>query len=160
MTGGLVRYCLFVYIGLALWVFLMGFGRHSDTHSYCFLVAQFTAFIVLLEEAPQHTTAALLERLAFLRIEQNLIGMAVFTGIELVLFPKRATSALHRQVALSARHAAAEVGAAWDGMLRPPGAAAPQAAVAAAGALLEGGVARQRMLIAESASEPHWCALD
>lgn len=135
----------------------MGFGRHSDTHSYAFLVAQFTAFIVLLEEAPQHATPALLRELAFLRIEQNLIGMGVFTGIELVLFPKRATDALHRQVALNLRHAAAEVGAVWDGMLRPPGAAAAGApAPGPAGALLDSGVARQRLLIAESASEPHW----
>lgn len=175
-ADGLIRYVSFVYPGLAIWVLLMGFGRHSDTHSYCFLVAQFTAFIVLLEEPPQRSSSATLQRLAFLRIEQNLIGMAVFTAAELAVFPKRATHALHKLEGANFRHAAAEVGAVWAAMLRRPAAAAAAAGGSAAasgggggrpgmllgpaaGVLLEGGIARQRVLAAEAASEPHWCAL-
>lgn len=47
-------------------------------------------------------------------------GMAIFCVIELVVFPKRATAALHRQAALNFRQAASEVGALWDVALHRP----------------------------------------
>ena len=78
-TAPLARYCAVVYPGLALWLALVGLGRHSDSHSYCFLVAQFTVFIVLLEATPQTATAADVQASSYARIEQNLIGMAIFT---------------------------------------------------------------------------------
>lgn len=50
-------YAAVVYPGLAAWIVFAGLGRHSHTSASAFLVAQYTAYIVLLEETPHHASA-------------------------------------------------------------------------------------------------------
>jgi hypothetical protein len=134
---------------IALWVALWGPIRAGNpANAYAAMVAQYTPYIILFY--PNAVTEG--RAFAYTRIEQNLLGLALFFAVEMCVAPQRASGAL--------RAAAAEAARRGSAALRRPACgsatceATADAAAAASLAAARGSVARTRALLAEASAEP------
>jgi len=155
---------------LTLWAALLAAPRTSARHAYACLVSQFVPFIIVLggnpaasssRAAAESGSALNSKEVAYMRIEQNVLGILVFVAVEILVMPRWAASLLPAALA-SALHAASQCASvAWAPLL----ASGPQCAACAAGQCarsaearlaLAASLARLDALATEAAEEPPW----
>jgi hypothetical protein len=139
---------------MAAWAALSGLVRATPAYAYGAMVSSYTPYIIAFDPASEAGRA-----FAYRRIEQNLIGLAIFAAVEVCVAPQRAAPALRAALSAALRAAAAAAEAAWAPALAPharcPGCAAAAAAAAAAAVdALAAAIVRQRALLASAADEP------
>ena len=141
---------------IAVWTAACGAIRYTPALAYGAMVASYTPHIILFD--PQ-SAAADWRAFAYRRIEQNLLGLALFSAVELGVLPQRASTLLSAALAGALRHAATATGAVWasalhDGALCSSCAVSTMGVANAAVARVRADLTRQRALLGEASSEP------